>query len=77
MICVMFLAYSNLYCSRMTLIYFIVLIVQNWLSNTISQGLSKLHNWLAVNKLSLYTNKTNYMVFGKGMVASDLLFLHL
>ena len=42
------------------------------LSNTISQELSKLHNWLAVNKLSLNINKTNYAVFGKERVASDI-----
>ena len=42
------------------------------LSNTICQKLSKLHNRLAVNKLSLNINRTNYMVFGKGKVASDI-----
>ena len=35
------------------------------LNSTISQELSKLYNWLAVNKLSLNINKTNYMVFRK------------
>ena len=42
------------------------------LSNTISQELSKLHSWLAVNKLSHNINKTNYMVFEKGRVTSDI-----
>ena len=41
-----------------------------FLSNTISQELSKQHNWLAVNKLSI--NKANYKVFGKGRVTSDI-----
>ena len=42
------------------------------LRNTISQELSKLHNWLAVNNLSLNINKINYMVFGKGCATSDI-----
>ena len=42
------------------------------LSKAISQELNKLHKWLAVNKLSLNINKTNYMGFGKGRVASDI-----
>ena len=42
------------------------------LSIIISQQLNKLHNWFAVNKLSLNINKTNYMVFGKGRVTSDI-----
>ena len=41
-------------------------------SNTVRQELNKLHNWLAVNKLSLNSNKTNYMVFGVGRVISDI-----
>ena len=42
------------------------------LSNIISQALNKLHNMLVVNKLSLNINKSNYMVFGKGRVTSDI-----
>ena len=30
-----------------------------------STELNKLHNWFAVNKLSLNIKKTNYMVFSK------------
>ena len=70
MICVMFLVYSNLYCSRMTLICIYSADSLELLTETIS--LNKLHNWLAVNKLSLNINKTNYMVFGKGRVTSDI-----
>ena len=55
----------------MTLIYFSADNLE-LLSNIISQELNKLHNWLAVNKLSLNINKTNYMVFGKGRVTSDI-----
>ena len=70
MICVMFLVYSNVYCSRMTLFY--IADSPELLSNTISQELSKLYGWLAVNKLSFNINKTNYMVFGNGRVTSDI-----
>ena len=42
------------------------------LSNIISQQLNKLHNWLAVSKLSLNIDNTNYMVFGKGRITSDI-----
>ena len=42
------------------------------LSNPINQELNKMHNWLAVNKMSLNINKTNYMVFGKRRVTSDI-----
>ena len=45
MVCVTFLVYSNLYCS--------------WITQLVE--LNKLHNWIAINKLSLSINKTNYM----------------
>ena len=42
------------------------------LRNIISQELNKLYNWLPVSNLCLNMNKTNYVVFGKGRVTSDI-----
>ena len=67
----LFLIYMNDLCNVSSILKFILFAYDTnvfysadspeLLSNTISQQLSKLHNWLPVDKLSLNINKTNYI----------------
>ena len=68
----MFLVYSNLYFSR--IIYNIFFSADNLelFIKILSQELNKLRSWLAVNKLALNINNSNYMEFGKGRVPIDI-----